>query len=224
MAIDDELINEIRQAGAFVLSQTAILGPSVSVVMDGQTKHIVELITAAPEMDSGIATAIGNTIQAGPWTSDQKQTMATAVAMRLQSAKPKSSTSRTKQQELLQGFTTYWTQEFLSMIQSKSIQLWTKIQALATLCFALGLWHPTEKTVRHIIQCLVFFGMPENAGDHSTLYESSNRFKKELKSVRQSASLPFAPPPLYPPNPYDGLPSEIWANVWPEGQPQPLGN
>ena len=96
----DDLVDEVRQLNAFVVSQAPILGDGIVQVLAGQTQHIVTQISEAVHMDAARASELGVIVQSGPWTRDQKRSIGEALACRLQETSNNSESNKTQQKTL----------------------------------------------------------------------------------------------------------------------------
>eukprot|EP00973_Karenia_brevis_P042354 5862886-Karenia_brevis.AAC.1 len=76
-----------------------------------------------------------------------------------------------------------------------------------------------------MIQCLIFFGLPEISHNHRSMWEIVKEFKKQLNLKRvNSKEQTFEGLREYPISPYDGgLPDAMWWFAWPSSVDQPLG-
>eukprot|EP00973_Karenia_brevis_P023613 3253333-Karenia_brevis.AAC.2 len=202
------LLDEVRQVTSFLVTQRPILGDNLHAILQGQCDQLGRRIeTDVGITDSDMLNEIGTVIQSGPWTNAQKNSLALALTNRLQGDPV--GHNRQQQQDLVNGFQTYFTKDPLAQLQSEGVQVRDKLMIGATVNASIGLVNPSEKTYKHQMQIMVYLGFPDMARDSATMFNLLRTFKELMKQKRLSKKIwfPFDRISHYPGNPYQ-LPND----------------
>ena len=150
----DAFVDEIKQLNTFLSHNKDVLGSKADTTLHGQATLLCKRIVSNRALfnsDVDAANTISETIQEGPWTTSQKETIAQTICMCME---PELQCSM-KTQELQFGFQTYWWKTVLDVVKDEAQTDDDKTAAIAAVCCALGLFKPSEQTYRHILQVCI---------------------------------------------------------------------
>ena len=73
------MVQELLHVNKFLVAQAQLLGPGIDAVQHGQATTLAGKIANMQHIDTEYAAELTAAIAGGPWTSDQKHQLASAV-------------------------------------------------------------------------------------------------------------------------------------------------
>lgn len=210
------LADEIKHMNTFLSAQSALLGPNVEQVMDGQASTLVEKVMHLTSLDAQAAAELTQAVSAGPWTAAQKSKLAAAVGSRLSItvpiSGPTSGGSRRRSNQVIMSLHNYLTEADINVLRGDATDM-AKLGAITEILEKLGIDIPSEQSIKHIISVFWLLARPCSS-DNSLCYTYVLELKRLLKARPKTFAL--ARLTCFPDNPKD-LPSEFYNHVFPEG-------
>jgi hypothetical protein len=213
---------DLEHIQRFLLAQTAVLGPSVVQVTQSQHSSFMTRIGRLVSLPAEQAGQLTATVQAGPWTEDQKVQLCSAIAMKLtthSNAKATGTSVRRSNQEI-RTFYNYLSIDDKSVLEDPAATTSTKIGLACQRSLTIGLDIPSESSMKHIVAVVCGLGIKNFESDHEGLYGLVAEYKRFMKSFRTKA---IAPPNCefvshYPATPKD-LPPAIYTHAYKSAEP-----
>jgi hypothetical protein len=172
------IVQELQHINAFLYAQLGVLGAeSRSATLAAQTTAVSARIANVHAFDAALATQLTELVATGPWTPQQRELIAGAIASRLQS--PSVMTTPRGPTQSCMTFPRYLTQDDIDGARGTNISV--VVQMVVSRCAAIGLVRPSERTMRVIVGALVFELLPEIKDDYASVYNVVHLFKQLLK-------------------------------------------
>ena len=164
-----------------------------------------------------VSQAAGDTFNAG--VQIQKQiasgNMRGSAGIQLQMSNVDGTRSRKPNQHIT-NYVSFMTDEIADTITSSDISINNKIYVGVDLCALLGIFNPSEASVRHMVATLIALGIPDVEDSSKDKYDIVMAFKAKL-AAKKKALGPCAWPYMhivnYPDDPND-LPDDVFAHAY----------
>jgi hypothetical protein len=202
----DRLAADVKDIGQLLQTQMQVVGAKgVEAAASAQCVQIVARVGALSGLTAPSALALTAAIQDGPWSPSQKTDMIDAVNNKLLGATAGVSHEATKRStQTMTTFPEYLRQSDVDVLFDNSVHIMTKITRAAQVCWKVGLYTPTEATVRHVV-AVALACTQENFSGSDTY-----GFVQEFKTyIRSKASAKYLPTLNYHIDSYPGSPKEL---------------
>lgn len=216
------LFDELTHVHQLITVQGQIHGIDINVVTAGQAAVIIDKIQKMQSIDAQHATSLITHLSTGPWSTEQKQQLVSAVNTRLtaqQTSTTKDVSSRRSNQSM-NNFQAYIPGSLLTILQGQSPDM-VKLKAVVELCARLGLECPSEKTTQHIISVFTALQPADARGDVKLTYSYVVEFKRMLKATARTIECGSAIL-AYPGTPKE-LPSDMYTTIYKDDEPVDVG-
>ena len=211
----EKVLSEHNGVCSFLKAQHAALGSGAARVQEAQAKSMA-LKCSRLALSPAEAAKLTEAFTAGPWTSEQRAELASAVAGSLLEQDGGKASRRPSQS--MDAFAPYLRDTDLGVLRS-SANVNTKLQVCVDLAVQLDLILPHEATVGVIVRTIAVLGC-DNLKDPTTFLAAVNEFKRLLKlrtkSLKHSLKLTE-----YPPDP-KALPACLYAAAFSGSPPAGL--
>lgn len=191
------IIREHTAIVTYIASQAA-LGRPTAAVQQNQFAVLSSKINNTKAITAEDATAMTNAFEQGPWSGQQKSTLATDVATKLSSA-PTGSAGRKTQTCL--GFERFLTMKRMVVLKSDS-SISLKVEELAEASAAIGLRCPSEQTLARMTATVSVLGVGHRL-DTAALHSIKCSISDRIKALDKRSPYHLAHTTTYPLSPKD---------------------
>ena len=183
----DKFLADYEGVCAFLTAQSEVLGAGAAKVQEAQAKSLA-LKMSGLCLTPGEAAKITSAIAGGPWTPEQKSTLANSVGASLEGI---ASSGRRRESQVLNTFSPYLRAADLAVLRS-SAGLHAKLQCCVDLCAGIGLILPTEPSIGVIVKTITALGH-DALRDPKSFLAAATEFKRlhraQTKHIRNDVHL-----------------------------------
>ena len=175
-------VEEVKHVSAFAQSQMSLRdGGQKPRVIASQAAMLQGRIARTCPLDAVLAKDLTEAISQGPWTSEQKVSIADAISNRMiELASVDQEKGKRRSNQVVTGFQNYMTKGEVDILTGEHNDI-HKLSVLVDRCCKVGVDIPSEKSVKHIISVYLSISKP---GTHDPLAAraASLELKRLLKS------------------------------------------
>lgn len=211
LAVMDRLAADVKDIGQLLHTQIPVVGAHhVEASAAAQCKQIIARIAATTNVNTSNALLLTSAIQEGPWSPEQKTSMIDSVNHRLVSVVDGQHSPDTKRPlQTMTTFTEYLRQADVELLTDGGVHIMTKLTHACTVLWKVGLYMPTEATIRHVVSVVVACHKGDFSG--SQTYSMVQEFKNHIRS---KAGLKHLPRLDYHISQYPGSPAELKPDLY----------
>ena len=204
----DEVINDLRAVARFLSAQG---GDDIEGLLARQYTAVKARLDTMPNASAQQCAALTMAINEGPWSSEQKCSLAAVVA------RTSAQTGKRRAMQTCMHFEQYMTMSEWQALRTRALRA-GKINQIAQRCWVIGLTCPTERTVQKIATVLITCEQEYGQHTEKEIFDIYQNLKNAIKHNDKHKPYPHQHVVNFPMSPLE-LPPEIFRYAYPEDGP-----
>lgn len=213
------LLKEISDREQFIATQAAG-GISLPELLAGQSSSLTSAIAATRGLTFADAVLVGNALNTGPWSHEQKATLNRVLGDVVASASSKASPSVVRKPQNCETLQAYLPQRVWDVLESDD-DLQVKCDVLGDFMYAIGLVCPDEPLLKRAGAIVQQVGLRGASLDTTSKAAICQKLQQRVKAADKAIKYPFEHRRNYPVDPMR-LPSTHFNKGYPDGGPIPM--
>ena len=208
-SVGDHIVQEVRKRITFVTTQVA-LGLPKDKLMAEQTHALSVAIRATENITMDDASAVGMELASGPWTADQRATLATVLSDKVVSGDDRGGSRRSggsgvaRKQQQMNSVHRFFTYADWTAFRDASLSLDAKMDVMVDRLWKLGATCPSESLQKRALATLLAVGLP---GELQSGVTAENKvawmktIQQKIKAIDEIKPWPYQHIVTYPHDP-----------------------